>query len=133
MPLVVSDPEPVRRHLLTIGTATYQPGWQPIAEEVKAELQKARELFIERLGYDQNTYQEIVDPNESFAKKVADWFDSIPWTAADLAVVYYTGHGVTQGSQLRLITSNIALDRRYTAIPATELVSWILGGDAIRC
>ena len=65
MPLVTDAPEPARRHALIIGTATYAPGWDDIAEGVRAEMALAKRLLLEVLGYQQKTFDEILDPDQS--------------------------------------------------------------------
>jgi hypothetical protein len=130
MPLVNAAPELARRHALVIGTTTYAPGWDDISEGVRAEMAMAKRLLLEVLGYRQDTFCEILDPDVSaLKKKVARWRAEIAPTSHDSLFVYYTGHGVERAGMLNLITHDIDVGLPESAPSAQDLVSALLGGE----
>ena len=129
MPLVTATPEPARRHALIIGTATYASGWGDIANGVRAEMTMAKHLLLEVLGYQRDTFDEILDPDQSeLLKGVAKWRARIALTPDDWLLVYYTGHG-HEKEVLHLITRDVDADCPETAPSAQAIVSALLGGE----
>src|SRR5580765_75639 len=110
MALVIPDTERSRRHLLVIGTAKNKPGWEDISEGIHSEMKNAKDVFLNLLDFDPLTYRPIVDPTSDLGESVSRWSRGVPSTREDVAVVYYTGHGVDRGSGLHLITSNTPRD-----------------------
>jgi hypothetical protein len=126
MALVTAAPDTTRRHVLLIGTATYLPGWPDISAGVRQELDSAKRLFVDKLGYD--TCRELVNPDSSTLKKeVARWRLGADKGPNDWLVLYYTGHGVERAGMLQLITTDIEADSAETAPTAQDLVMALVG------
>ena len=126
MALVTAAPDTTRRHALLIGTATYLPGWPDISTGVRIELNRAKRLFVEELGYD--TCAELVDPDSSTLKKeIARWRAGVDNGPDDWLVLYYTGHGVERAGMLQLITTDIESESPETAPNAHDLVMVLVG------
>src|SRR5216684_1398131 len=130
MPLVTAPLDPTHRHVLLIGTTTNQPGWSDISEGVRTELDRARRLFVDELGYRNDTCRELVNPDSAaLKKKVAGWRASIDLGPDDWLLIYYTGHGVERAGMLQLITTDIAAKFPETAPNAQDLVTALVGAE----
>ena len=131
MPLITAAASTTRRHVAVVGTGTNRPGWADISAGVRDEIAAARTLFLDLLGYERSTYEEIVDGGAELLKKVAGWRRRIAPTSDDWLVVYYTGHGVERAGSLHLITSDIEEDELETSPTAHALAGALLGGDKL--
>ena len=130
MPLITFAPEQSRRHAFVVGTATSPVGYADISTGVRKELAAARSLLLGELGYRQETYRELVDPDESTLKKaIAQWRAAIAPKPDDWLLVYYTGHGVDRAGMLRLITVDATIPE--VAVSAQDIVVALLGGDEL--
>src|SRR4051794_10428987 len=84
-------------HLLAFGTANYQDAEIPSLEEVPHELEKIVRLFS-RFGYAEALQELRHDPTSvSLIGGVEDWLRGVAHGEDDVAVIYYTGHGFTEG------------------------------------
>jgi len=126
MALVTAPPDTTRRHVLLIGTTSYLPGWPDISAGVRTELDRAKRLFVDELGYD--TCDELVNPDSSALKEeVARWRAGVDNGPDDWLILYYTGHGVERAGMLQLITTDIESDSPETAPTAQDLVMVPMG------
>jgi hypothetical protein len=92
----------------------------------------AKRLLLEVLGYQQNTFAEILDPNRSdLLTGVARWRSAINPSSDDWLLVYYTGHGIEHAGMLNLITRDVDVALPETASDAQAIVKALLGGEQI--
>lgn len=126
MALVSAPTDSTQRHVLLIGTTVYQDGWADIGAGVLTELEAARKLFVDKLGYD--TCNKVVNPNSSDLKKeIASWRAGLDPGPGDWLLVYYTGHGVERAGMLQVITTDIKSRSPETASNAQDLITSLFG------
>ena len=119
----VQDINLIRRHLLIIGVAKYKPKWPDIKDGVEAEAKKVKSLFLDLLKFESSTFVRVSDTSQKGIKKqVAEWCKRFSPDSNDLMVVYWTGHGIVDGSVFCLVTSDIGRDEVNTALTVVDLI-----------
>src|SRR5690348_4771473 len=116
-----------------IGAATtiYMPdsGFED-RPELNGELERMAELFI-GLGYRRVPGFGINLRAAEFQNRLRQFLISRDRRDDDIVVVYYTGHGSLEHSDLLLAMADTTEDIAYTAMPAAELTSKLLSGPVI--
>jgi WD40 repeat protein len=117
-----------RRFLIAVGTENYidLPRLKQVPDEVAAMTDLLGKHgfthVLENLALDP-TSAELVDGLE-------EWFKSDDRRPDDVAIVYYTGHGFTEGAIHYLATASTRKDRVGSAVQTSQLISLL--GDRPR-
>jgi WD40 repeat protein len=120
----VENAAPPGRYLIAAGTARYEfldeKDW---LLEVEDAVRLVTELFTKKLGY-KRVLPDLGDSPtvEQLRKGISHWLTSAERRAFDLVVIYYAGHGHSQGHEHYLL----AADSRYEELGGTALKSGVL-------
>jgi WD40 repeat protein len=109
------------RHLLAFGTELYQKGWDRL-EQVPAELDAIVRLFTD-FGYTEQLTELRHDPEtEPLRIGLETWVRDEARSPDDIVVVYYTGHGFTEGGVHYLATASTPVHSAVTALRSDDFV-----------
>jgi hypothetical protein len=122
-----------RGFLIAAGTQYYKDGAFQRLDHVPAEIDTIVEVLCKpTFGYERVLADVSFNPSPpKFLKRLTKWARSPERTDDDVAILYYTGHGVPQADRLLLVARSTerhgdALEER-TAIAAEELVQALAG------
>jgi len=122
---------PLNRYLIAAGTEHYRGGFSRL-EEVPAELDKVVGTF-KRFGYVEQLTDLRSDPEANEFQVAVEKFLRAPTrTSDDVVVIYYTGHGFTEGPYHYLAAANTQQDSIATAIESAFFVRLRPKGSPLR-
>lgn len=129
-----------RRWFVGAATTSYTPGYRAARgeedrPELRGEVERMGRLFT-GLGYQVVPGFGADVDRDTFRGRLRSFLtdpDPDPGRGEDdVVVVYYTGHGVLDGTELLLPMSDTTADVEFTALPAAELTGRLLKGDAVK-